>query len=186
VEEKVPATSIVSGATAFVEEIRLMVSGGTSTGQQRDDAGIAFEQLRHVIRLEMFLPYDVIHWNYLKDTPITLVGSSLEERSLEMVDWCQGIVAVLSQDVPELTGKEIEKVIQLKVAGHSKELWVFVDSDHPRDDIKSFLKRLDDTYGSSVRYRKYSGDIEFVTSLMATLFPYLVDRIRPRLMTAGR
>jgi hypothetical protein len=118
----------------------------------------------------------LFNWDYRNDLPRDVPAGELARRSLEMVDRAHILVAILGEDVPPLTRREILRAYERQARGEQMRPYVFANPTLANPDRDVLLRRVNRTYGRDILWASYRTRTDFIHLMYLTLFRYLLDR----------
>lgn len=157
-------------------EVEVMISGGRDTDTQRNLAGTVLLDLQHMFRKEMGRPVYLDQWDYRRANPTVVKAGAMAELSLTQVEVANVLIVLLDQHVPEITGQEIERALELRAGGKEVEVYAYAQPPVP-GEITSFLNDLEGRLGLKIVFAPYDDDLTLQARLFTTLVPYVVARL---------
>lgn len=161
---------------ADLVEVEVMISGGRDTDVQRDVAGSVLIDLQHMFRKEMHEPVFIDQWDYRRASPTVVPSGAMAALSLQQVEQTHILIVLLDQRVPEITGQEVERALELRATGRPLEVYAYTRPPTPAE-ITDFLSELKTRLGLEVVYAPYDDHLTLQARLFTTLVPYVLARL---------
>lgn len=155
-------------------EIWVFVSGGAETDDYRDVAKRVIHSVERILYVGLERDVVLRHWDYREEPPDVMPLGEFASTSLRMVDRSGAVIAILGEEIPRVTGKEIRRSITQLTAKKTDKVWVFVDAAKKNDRHRRFVRRLRRTHHVEVIYQEFDDLLDFQEKAFVALTPYVV------------
>ena len=166
-----------------LDEIRLLISCGADMAPLRAIAKDVISRFNQFMRNERRARFNITEWDYTFDISRDENVGHLADRSLEAVEECDGVIAIVGRTVPEVTRLEIRRVYELGRTGQQRPLWFFVSkSDQQsrpgrgRIALRTLLAEIETDFEKVRIYHEVDDELDFQASLMIEMLPFLISR----------
>lgn len=163
-------------AFSYLAVIRVLISCGADVNHLRDIARDCLGRLTQMLDDDLKANLILREWDYRYDAPTDVPAGHLADRSLEMVDHADAVLAILGARVPEVTSREIHRVYEAREGGQPKLLWLFLNPAERGADHDHLIATVRDEFGVDIIWTPYTSDMDFQAKVFTTLVPYLVRR----------
>ena len=156
--------------------VRVLISCGRDVEALRNTASTALVHLNHMLDSELRSDLLLREWDFRLDTPRDVEKGHLPDRSIEMVDRSDAVLAILRGRVPTITRLEIRRAFELRSRGIYKPVWLFMDPARNALPHHALLEGIKQDYGREVAWTPYSSRLDFQAKVLMTIVPYLIAR----------
>lgn len=167
----------------MLEEIPLVISGGGEITPYRRIAENVLYRLNQMLHAELRARYEFTQWDYTTDASRDEELGHFADRSVEAVDYSEGVIAIVADVVTPTSRLEIRRVYELARLGQVRQLWFLVvptPADHHHGPgatpLGEFVDEIRRDFKKERIYHGVRDEIDFQASLIFEMMPFVVRR----------
>jgi hypothetical protein len=178
----IQSTSEGLGSPRTLEEIPLLISGGSEIRTYRKIAENVLHRFNQMLSIELRARYVFTQWDYTIDSSRDEELGHFADRSIEAVDNSEGVIAIVANVVTPTSRLEIRRVYELRRLGQDRQLWFLVvplPEDHHDGGgtpLAAFVHEIKRDFEKERIYHLVEHELDFQASLIIEMMPFLILR----------